>query len=91
MSFAKSEGLILCTKFLNSSASSASLALSVETEPLDRTFAVTKIGASILIAIAIASDGRESISISLPFSSSKKIVAKYVSFSTSLISTLEIL
>ena len=57
---------MLCTKFLNSSASSASLALSVETEPLERTFAVTKIGASILIATAIASDGRESISISLP-------------------------
>ena len=66
---------MLCTKFLNSSASSASLALSVETEPLERTFAVTKIGASILIAAEIASDGRESISNSLPSESTKKIVA----------------
>ncbi len=63
----------------------------MDTEPFERTFAVTYIGASILIAIAIASDGLESISISLPSLSSKNIVAKYVSFSTSLISTLEIL
>ena len=49
-------------KSLNSCASSSSFAESVETEPFISTFAVTNIGASALIATAIASDGRASIS-----------------------------
>ena len=67
---------MLCTKFLNSSDSSSSLVLSQETLPSAKTLADTKIGASTLIATAIASEGLASISISFPSDESKYIVEK---------------
>ena len=78
---------MLWTKDLNSCASSSSFAGSVETAPSESTFAATKIGASTLIATAIASDGRQSISKGSSPSLVRTKVANYVSFSTSSIST----
>ena len=52
--FAKSDGLTFWIKSLNSCDSSSSFAVSVETEPEDRTLGDTRIGTSALIAIAIA-------------------------------------
>ena len=61
-------------KFLNSSDSASSFSLSQETLPSAKTFAETNIGASTLIATAIASDGLESIVISFPSSFVRYIV-----------------
>ena len=63
-------------KFLNSAVSSSSFLESVEIAPSAITAAETKIGTSALIAIAMASDGLESTSVSFPFESSRKMDEK---------------